>query len=344
MRAGHAGRHAAAAGGDPGAGRRGAAPNPRRLSVGLEQQPAGDAAGGAAPPRRHRLHSTRTCSSTRSAACASASRRPTSRCLLAIASSLREQAAAARVGRVRRGRPGRRGAAGAARPGAAARSGQARLLVAVMPKANAPKRAIEGLEVIAVERVEQAIDAHQAPLIVVDQRARGSETDCARSFQCRRIVGRGPVSREYEGLAREFDVRAVKDGRRRERRAFSTSIARDRTAPASRTSSELLCHCLARSLKRFGFMRPAPADDGSEHAVDSRVERAAVEYPLRVTRRQGDPTARAAETQGVYAAGYSGRRCRSARLGAGQRIEGRVQYRLCRAVEQIDGTVWRQRR
>ena len=42
-------------------------------------RPAGDAARGAASPRRHRARSTRTCSSTPSAACASASRRPTSR-------------------------------------------------------------------------------------------------------------------------------------------------------------------------------------------------------------------------------------------------------------------------
>ena len=40
-------------------------------------RPPGDAAGGAASARRHRLPATRTCSSTPSAACASASRRPT---------------------------------------------------------------------------------------------------------------------------------------------------------------------------------------------------------------------------------------------------------------------------
>jgi DNA repair protein RadA/Sms len=30
--------------------------------------------------------------------------------------------------------------------------------IAVIPKSNAPKQAIDGLEVIAVERIEQAID------------------------------------------------------------------------------------------------------------------------------------------------------------------------------------------
>jgi DNA repair protein RadA/Sms len=34
--------------------------------------------------------------------------------------------------------------------------------IAVIPKANAPKQAIDGLEVIAVERIEQAIDRVRA--------------------------------------------------------------------------------------------------------------------------------------------------------------------------------------
>nr|WP_196431886.1 hypothetical protein [Exiguobacterium sp. SRB7LM] len=34
--------------------------------------------------------------------------------------------------------------------------------IAVIPKSNAPKQAIDGLEVIAVERIEQAIDRVRA--------------------------------------------------------------------------------------------------------------------------------------------------------------------------------------
>ncbi len=76
LRAGHARRHAADAGRDPGAGRlRRAEP---AAPVGRPRaRPARDAAGRAAPPRGRGLRATRTCSSTRSAACASASRRPT---------------------------------------------------------------------------------------------------------------------------------------------------------------------------------------------------------------------------------------------------------------------------
>jgi predicted ATP-dependent serine protease len=61
--------------------------NPRRLTVGLDAQPSGDAAGGPAPPRRNRAASIRTCSSMPSAASRSANPRPTSRYCLAIVSS-----------------------------------------------------------------------------------------------------------------------------------------------------------------------------------------------------------------------------------------------------------------
>ena len=89
---------------------------------------------------------TRTCSSTPSAACASASRRPTWRCCWPSRAALRGRAlprgfiAFGEVG------PGRRGAAGAARPGAAEGSRQAGLLIAVVPKANAPKKADRGAD------------------------------------------------------------------------------------------------------------------------------------------------------------------------------------------------------
>ena len=79
LRAGDAGGHAAAAGGDPGAGGRGACAQPAAPVGRPGAEPPGDAARGAAPPRGHRHVWTRTCSSTRWAACASASRRPTSR-------------------------------------------------------------------------------------------------------------------------------------------------------------------------------------------------------------------------------------------------------------------------
>ena len=55
LRAGHAGRHAAAAGGDPGAGRQRRA-EPAAAVGGPGPRPPGDAAGGAAPPCRRVVH------------------------------------------------------------------------------------------------------------------------------------------------------------------------------------------------------------------------------------------------------------------------------------------------
>ena len=80
LRDGDARRHAAVAGGSAGAGRCLAAVEsaPRRGRPGTE--PAGDAARGAASPRRHRASATRTCSSTSSAASACRKPRPTCRC------------------------------------------------------------------------------------------------------------------------------------------------------------------------------------------------------------------------------------------------------------------------
>ena len=69
-----------------------------------------------------------------------------------------QQAVAEGPDRVRRSRPGRRNPAVAARPGPAQGSRQTRLPIALIPKANAPKQPIDGLQVIAVDRLEQAID------------------------------------------------------------------------------------------------------------------------------------------------------------------------------------------
>jgi predicted ATP-dependent serine protease len=99
------------------------------------------------------------CSSTPWAACASASRRPTWRCCWP--SSARCAAARCRAALVAFGEVG---LAGEVRP---APRGQERLReaaklgfsVAVVPRANAPKKAIEGLTVHAVDRIEQAIEA-----------------------------------------------------------------------------------------------------------------------------------------------------------------------------------------
>jgi DNA repair protein RadA/Sms len=134
-------------------------PSPRRLSVGLDRDRLAMLlavlhrhAGVACMP-------TRTCSSTRWAACASASRRPTWRCCWpsrAACAASRCRAAFIAFGEV--------GLAGEVRP---APRGQERLKeaaklgfsVAVVPKANAPKKPIEGLEIHAVERIEEAMDA-----------------------------------------------------------------------------------------------------------------------------------------------------------------------------------------
>ena len=127
LRAGHAGRHAADAGGGPGAGR----------------QPAGRARAGC----RSAWSATawRCCWRCCTAMPASPAldqdvfvnavggvriSEPAAdlAVMLAIQSQPARQAAAERLHRLRRSRPGRRGAAGAARPGAAARGGQAGLL------------------------------------------------------------------------------------------------------------------------------------------------------------------------------------------------------------------------
>ena len=79
--------------------------------------------------------------------------------VLAILSSLRNRPLPARSGRVRRNRPDRRDPTGAARPGAPARSGQARLLASHRAPRQCAEAPIEGLEVVAVERIDQAIDA-----------------------------------------------------------------------------------------------------------------------------------------------------------------------------------------
>ena len=77
--------------------------------------------------------------------------------LLAIVSSLTDRPLPSKTGRVRRSRPGRRSASGAARPGAPEGSRQARLQTAIIPKANLPKARIAGIEVIGVDRVDQAV-------------------------------------------------------------------------------------------------------------------------------------------------------------------------------------------
>ena len=102
---------------------------------------------------------TRTCSSTRSAACASASPRPTWRCCWrSRAACAARRCRAASSPSARSGWPARCGPRRAARKRLkeAAKLG---FSVAVVPKANAPKKPIEGLTIHAVERIEQAIEA-----------------------------------------------------------------------------------------------------------------------------------------------------------------------------------------
>ena len=46
---------------------------------------------------------------------------------------------------------------GPARPGALARGGEARLHPRVIPAANKPRQAIDGIAIVAVERIDQAL-------------------------------------------------------------------------------------------------------------------------------------------------------------------------------------------
>jgi DNA repair protein RadA/Sms len=79
--------------------------------------------------------------------------------LLAIVSSLKKQAICHRqAGGLWRSRPGRRDPSGAARPGAPAEAAKLGFTHAMVPKANAPRQAIKGLDVIALDRVEEAIE------------------------------------------------------------------------------------------------------------------------------------------------------------------------------------------
>ena len=158
VRAGHARRHAAAAGRDPGAGRFSGGPSPRRLSVGIERDRLAMMlavlhrhAGIAASDQDVFVNAVGGVRISEPAADLAV--------MLAIQSSLR-------------GRPlprgfmafGEVGLAGEVRP---APRGQERLKeaaklgfsIAVVPKANAPKgKGIEGLTIHAVERIEEAID------------------------------------------------------------------------------------------------------------------------------------------------------------------------------------------
>ena len=157
VRDGHAGRHAAVAGRDTGAGRRGACAEPAAAVAGPGTEPARDAARGAAPPCRHRLL------------------RPG--CVRQCGGRGEDHRAGgrprgdARDGLQLRNKPlpeklvvfGEVGLAGEVRP---VQRGQERLreaaklgfTQAIIPKANAPKQKIAGMEIIAVERVEEAVN------------------------------------------------------------------------------------------------------------------------------------------------------------------------------------------
>ena len=156
VRDGDAGRHAPAAGGDPGAGR----PEPFAQSAPAVAragaEPPGDAAGRAAPPCRHRLLRS-GCVRQRGGRRADhrAGRRPggaaghRARC---ATRRCREVVAFGEVGLAGEVRPAPRGQE---RLKEAAKLGFA---TAIVPKANAPKKPIEGLTIHAVERIEQAIE------------------------------------------------------------------------------------------------------------------------------------------------------------------------------------------
>ena len=80
---------------------------------------------------------------------------------LAIVSSLRNQAAAGQARGLRRGRARGRGAPRPARPGAPARGRQARLHARHHPRGQqAEASRIDGIEVIAVDRLSEAVDYH----------------------------------------------------------------------------------------------------------------------------------------------------------------------------------------
>jgi DNA repair protein RadA/Sms len=155
MRDGDAGRHAAAAGRDPGAGgqrARQSAPSDGRAGRGAP----GHAAGGAAPARRRRVRRSgcvRQCGRRRQ------DRRTSGRSGGAAGHRVfaEEPPIAAEAGRVRRSRPGRRDPSrrrvGQERLREAAKLGFTHALI---PKANAPKQKIDGLTIIAVERIEEA--------------------------------------------------------------------------------------------------------------------------------------------------------------------------------------------
>ena len=67
-------------------------------------------------------------------------------------------AATARTDRVRRSRPGRRNPARAARTKRLREAAKLGFSVALIPKANAPRQPIEGLEIWAVDRLDAALD------------------------------------------------------------------------------------------------------------------------------------------------------------------------------------------
>ena len=160
-------------------------PSPRRLSVGPRPRPPGDAAGGAAPPCRRRLHGPgRVRQRRRRRAHQRAGGRPggdagdhsracaASRCRAASSPSAKS-AWPARCGRRRAARSGC-----ARRPSSASR-------VAIVPKANAPKEGaaaeIEGLTIHPVERIEEAMTWSATPV------SRGGERRAHRLAARRRV-------------------------------------------------------------------------------------------------------------------------------------------------------------
>ena len=115
--------------------------------------------------------------------------------------------------------------------------------MALIPKQNAPKQAIEGLEVIAVDRVEHALARVRGGLRASSERTvRAARPLRTRSFERRWIVGLGPVPRDNEARPSLFDWRAMQVGHGGKRRA----PVRNRAGIERRRQSQIFSQLLRR--------------------------------------------------------------------------------------------------
>jgi DNA repair protein RadA/Sms len=131
-------------------------PNARAAVGRSGAEPAGHAAGGAAPPCRHRAFDQDVFINAVGGS-RLPNRRPTWRCcwrLIRRCATSRCRAASWCLAKW--GWPARSGRRRAA--GAFARGGQAGLSIAMIPTANAPKQPIEGMTIISVDRIDDAFN------------------------------------------------------------------------------------------------------------------------------------------------------------------------------------------